>query len=212
MKLAASGSRGVFWRANARGTQERRLGEGRREQGDWWIRWACPHGHLHRAQIGPKALAQRESERRRIERPCPLRQLRPTRFLLADVIRDYLTSVEGRKRSYKDDRRYGHAWSERFAGRTLDEITPAELEKIRTERLKTPPSPTGGKQTPQEGHLTRDCESRVRVPEARPQHRRPRREDGFESCRQAANAPGVQWARALPVRRRGGALDEGAPD
>jgi hypothetical protein len=61
MKLAKSGSRGVFWRANERGTQELRLGKEHREQGDWWIRWACPHGHLHRAQVGPKALAQRES-------------------------------------------------------------------------------------------------------------------------------------------------------
>jgi len=32
MKLAKSGSRGVFWRANERGTQEQRLGKGRRER------------------------------------------------------------------------------------------------------------------------------------------------------------------------------------
>jgi integrase len=136
MKLAKSGSRGVFWRVNERGTQERRLGKGHRERGDWWIRWACPHGHLHRAQVGPKALAQRESERHRIERPCPSRQPKPTHYLLADVIREYLAGIEGRKRSYKDDARYGRAWSERFAGRTLEEVTPSELDKIRTERLK----------------------------------------------------------------------------
>jgi hypothetical protein len=55
------------------------------------------------------------------------------------VIREHLSSVEGQKRSYKDDKRYGDVWSTRFKGRTLDEITPAELEKIRMERLKTPP-------------------------------------------------------------------------
>src|SRR5262245_41144863 len=34
MKLARSGSRGVFWRPNARGTQELRGAAGRRERGD----------------------------------------------------------------------------------------------------------------------------------------------------------------------------------
>src|SRR5262245_20160624 len=148
MKLAKSGSRGVFWRANERGTQEQRLGKGRRERGDWWIRWACPQGHLHRVQVGPKALAQRKSERHRIERPCPLRQQRPTRVLLSDVICDYLSSVEGRKRSFKDDKRYGEIWSKRFAGHTLDEVTPAELDKIRTDRLAASPAPASDKERP----------------------------------------------------------------
>jgi hypothetical protein len=53
MKLAQSGSRGVFRRANGRGSQELR-GAGR-ERGDWWIRWACGHGHVHRSKVGPKA-------------------------------------------------------------------------------------------------------------------------------------------------------------
>ncbi len=26
------------------------------ERGDWWIRWSCPHWHLHRALSGPKSL------------------------------------------------------------------------------------------------------------------------------------------------------------
>jgi integrase len=137
MKLAKSGSRGVFWRSNERGTQERRLGEGRRERGDWWIRWACRHGHLHREQIGPKSLAREQAERRRIERPCPARTPKPASYLLADTIREYLADTAGRKRSHKDDARYGQAWSERFAGRTLEEVTAGELDKIRTERLKT---------------------------------------------------------------------------
>jgi integrase len=74
--------------------------------------------------------------------------VRPTRYLLADVIRDYLASVEGRKRSYKDDKRYGDAWSKRFTGRTLDEVTPAELEKFRTDRLAASPPPTNEKERP----------------------------------------------------------------
>lgn len=80
--------------------------------------------------IGPKSLAREESERHRIERPCPLRKPRPVSYLLADVIREYLDEAK----SYK---RYGDIWSARFAGRTLDEITPAEVEKIKAERLAT---------------------------------------------------------------------------
>jgi integrase len=72
--------------------------------------------------------------------PAP-RRIKPATYLLSDVIADYLASVQGQKRSYKDDKRYGDAWSARFKGRTLDEITPSELEKIRVERLKTPPPP-----------------------------------------------------------------------
>src|SRR5262245_8901612 len=136
MKLAGSGVRGVFWRANPRGTQELRTGHGR-QRGDWWIRWACPHGHLHREQIGPKSVAREESERRRLERPCPQRTPKPATWVVVDVIYDYLKGTKSRKRSWKDDERHGKRWKERFAGRTLDEITTAELERIRTERLET---------------------------------------------------------------------------
>ncbi len=135
MKVAGSGSRGVYWRPNKRGTQERRLGEGRRERGDWWIRWACPHGHLHREQTGPKSLAQREAERRRLERPCPARTQKPASYLLVDVIREHIEATKSTKRSWRNDKRYGDAWTARFAGRTIEEVTPAELEKIRAERL-----------------------------------------------------------------------------
>ncbi|MBI2218947.1 MAG: hypothetical protein HYU51_16805 [Candidatus Rokubacteria bacterium] len=137
MKLAKSGSRGVFWRASERGTQDLRRPGGVRERGDWWIRWSCPYGHLHRAQVGAKSVARTEAERHRLERPCPERQPKATAHLLADVIRDYLTDAKAHKRSYRDDARFGKVWSERFAGRTLDEITPGDVEKIRTARLET---------------------------------------------------------------------------
>ncbi len=135
MKLATSGSRGVIWRASPRGTQELRRPDGRRERGDWWIRWACLHDHLHRAQVGPKSLATQEVQRKRLERPCPRHQRRPVRYLLADVIREYLVAAKVGKRSFRDDERYGKAWTERLGGRSLEEVTPADLEKIRAERL-----------------------------------------------------------------------------
>lgn len=58
MKLAASGKRGVYWRANPRGSQELRQPEGGRVRGDWWICWFCTLGHKHRELAGPKNVAQ----------------------------------------------------------------------------------------------------------------------------------------------------------
>src|SRR5438093_2749330 len=103
MKLAQSGSRGVFWRVHARGTQQRKRPGKPTERGDWWIRWACPHGHLHRARVGPKSLAHKSAEQHRLERPCPARKPKPTAHLLADLIREYLAATKNAKRSAKDD-------------------------------------------------------------------------------------------------------------
>jgi hypothetical protein len=60
MKHAASGVRGVFWRENPRGTQERRVTGGGRARGDWWIRWACPFGHLHASRSAPRVSPARK--------------------------------------------------------------------------------------------------------------------------------------------------------
>ena len=115
---STSGSRGVIWRPNPRGTQKLLLKDGRRERGDWWIRWACPHGHLHRALAGPKSVATEEVQRKRVERPCPRHQVRKVNHLLADVIREYLAAAEMAKRSFRNDKRYGESWTERLGNRT----------------------------------------------------------------------------------------------
>ena len=73
---------------------------------------------------------QLEEENRRL----PI--VRPVHYLLTDVIEEYLTATKALKRSWKDDVRHGKAWTARFLGRTLDEITPGELARIRTERLR----------------------------------------------------------------------------
>jgi integrase len=135
MKRANSGKQGVYWRRNPRGTQELR-DNGSRERGDWWIRWCCSHGHLHRARVGPKGVANTKAEGKRQERPCPRRIAKPAHYLVADVITEYLGATKALKGSWKDDARHGKVWTARFSGRTLDEITPGELERIRTERLR----------------------------------------------------------------------------
>ena len=137
MRLARSGSRGVFWRASLRGSQEVRRAEGTKERGDWWVRWACTHGHVHRALVGAKGRAQQEAERCRVERSCPKHRPKPASYLLTDVITEYLEAARGHKRSWRDDARYGKVWAARFPGRTLEDITPLELERVRTERLQT---------------------------------------------------------------------------
>jgi len=135
MKLSNSGSRGVYWRATARGSQVLHSPSRQRVRGEWWIRWMCSYGHLHREQVGPKSLAQRESEKRRSEKFCPRVQVRLHRPLLADVIKGHLTRRHGQKKSYRDDIRFGRNWTERFGKLALQDITAAMLEHVRVERL-----------------------------------------------------------------------------
>jgi hypothetical protein len=65
MKLAASGKRGVFWRANSRGSQELRQPGGGRARGDWWIQWYYALGHKHRESVGAKSVAEHAVTKRR---------------------------------------------------------------------------------------------------------------------------------------------------
>jgi site-specific recombinase XerD len=84
--------------------------------------------------VGAKSAAQRDAERHRLQRDCPERDARPNRFLLRDVVGQYLQKSRVTKRSYKDDARYGAMWIERFGGCELDEITAERLEKVQAER------------------------------------------------------------------------------
>src|SRR6266540_3517391 len=93
------------------------------------------HGHLHRERVGPKSLANKKAEGKRVNRPSPNRQPKPAAFLLSDVIREYLGAARGYKRSYRDDARYGRMWTERFGPgcskrsrrRTLSASRPSAL-------------------------------------------------------------------------------------
>lgn len=136
MRQAQSGLRGVFWRSHPRGSQETRV-PGGRVRGDWWIRWTCSYGHLHREKIGPKALAEDEYHRRRTqarrEEFCPRVQRGPRPVLFEDAAKEYLEWARTDKRSWMTDQHWLNRLRARFAGKTLDEITPQDVERFKAD-------------------------------------------------------------------------------
>lgn len=131
MKRADSGARGVYWRPTPAGSQSH---PDTGERGHWWILWFCRFGHRHREQIGPRSVAEAKVDNRRVHRSCPAHEARARGVLLADAVRDYLRD-HAHKRSAKDDRRHGAFWVERFGHQALDEVTRADVRKVRTARL-----------------------------------------------------------------------------
>ncbi len=119
-------------------SEEPRSGAGSVATGGYGGRARIPTSPLCTKLIGPKSVAIREAGRYRLEADslCPVRKPKPSSYLLADVIRECLETSRDHKKSHRDDVRYGAMWSERFAGRTLDEITAGDVEKVRAERLK----------------------------------------------------------------------------
>jgi len=142
MKLAASGKRGVFWRANPRGSQ--RIPGG--SHGDWWARWACNCGKLHREKVGSKTHAgevcERNRSRMRLEGWCPTREQNQrvtVKALLALVERDY--RVNG-KRSLRTMLCAQKPVLSHFgAGRVATDITPGDLKAYRDARLESKVQP-----------------------------------------------------------------------
>jgi integrase len=141
MKLAVSGKRGVFWRANPRGTQELRQAGGGRQRGDWWICWYCSLGHKHRELIGPKAVAEQEAERRRTqsrrEAFCPRQQPANRPVLFQDAAKEYLDWSKAHKRSWRTDAHWLDRLRGVFAGKTLDEITPEAIERFKLDLVQS---------------------------------------------------------------------------
>jgi integrase len=140
MKVAASGKRGVFWRNNPRGSQEIRRPGGARVRGDWWIRWFCTLGHKHREKIGPKSVAENECERRRLQARregfCSRLAVQGRPALFEEVAKQYEEWSKANKRSWKRDREYLGVLMRRFAGKTLVEITPQDVETLKAVLVK----------------------------------------------------------------------------
>jgi integrase len=142
MKQARSGHRGVYWRANPRGSQ--RLPGGAR--GDWWARWACGCGKLHREKIGAKALSREESERRRtrarLEGWCPNRE-RARRVTVETLLKFVETDyrVNG-KRSLRTMLCAQKPLLRHFgAGRLATDVGAGDLKAYRDARLEAKVQP-----------------------------------------------------------------------
>lgn len=137
MRRAQSGVRGVFWRAKPNGSQERRVPGGGKERGEWWVRWMCGFGHLHREKIGPKSVAQAECDRRRTQARregfCPRVVAGPRPLLFEDAVAEYLEWAKVNKRSWFTDEHRLRLLKARFAGKTLDEITPQDIDRLKSE-------------------------------------------------------------------------------
>jgi hypothetical protein len=115
--------------AKHRGVFERPRGSG-----NWWVRYADEHGHIHRERAGPKSLAIRLYTRRRAE--VQERRFFPERcrrrdVLLADFIRDYLARVQGTLRSYADLERHGRVWQVALGDRPLRQKVTERLAEYR---------------------------------------------------------------------------------
>src|SRR5262245_56376967 len=121
MKVAASGKRGVFWRANPRGSQEVRHRDGRRVRGAWWIRWYCTLGHKHYELSGPKSIAQKNVESRRTEARtgfCERQQPTSRPMLFQDAAKEYGEWSKAHKRSWRTDQHWLNRLKSVFSGKT----------------------------------------------------------------------------------------------
>ncbi len=133
MGRARTKHRGVLFRPNAKGTTHRNG-----TKGEWWVSYVCSLGHRHREKIGPYDLANRTHSRRREQVRqgyCPriedAAKAKPRLF--EDAAKEYETWSKAHKKSWQTD---GH-WLKRlkrvFAGKTLDEIPPAVVERFKLE-------------------------------------------------------------------------------
>lgn len=127
--------RGIFFRQNPRGSQ---LYQGQR--GDWWIRYVDQYGQLHREKVGPKSLAKEVYRKRKTAiregKFFPDTLSRKREVLFEEAAKDYVAYCQRHKRSW---RRYAHAMTHclaRFTGKTLNHITPKEVEAYRDDRLQ----------------------------------------------------------------------------
>jgi hypothetical protein len=107
--------------------------------GEWWICWACPHGHIHREKIGPKGLALTEYQKRKVAVKtagfCLTQARRETPTLFSVASDRYLAwAAKERPRSVTfRDKALKHL-SGRFGGKTLDAISKADVEAYLTIR------------------------------------------------------------------------------
>ena len=106
-------------------------------------------------------------------------------ILLGTLIQSYLQEAETNHRSFRSDLNHANYWTQIFGDIPIDELTPADLEKWKADRLVA--------------RNPRDCQPRAGLAQASLQRGYPRRESGEE--------PG-QGDQAAPSQQRPGPLSQ----
>lgn len=123
-----------------RATRRRQVIRGVFQRGGvWWIRWACPHGHIHREKIGPKGLAVTEYQKRKVAVKTAglcLQDARRDKPVMFPVARDrYIAwARKERPRSVTFREKALKHLTARFGSKTLGGITRADIESYQTTR------------------------------------------------------------------------------
>jgi len=117
-----------------RGVFERPKGSG-----IWYARYFDEHGRKHREKAGTKSLAIKLYQKRKNE--IQERRFFPERIgrrevSLAEVLKSYLATVQGRLRSYPDYKRYGDYWTKALGTRLVRQIVPSEIERYVARRIQ----------------------------------------------------------------------------
>ena len=119
--------------------QDRGLFERPTGSGIWWIRYFDAQGREHREKIGPKSLARQAYNKRKTQiregQFFPDQLVKRKTILLAEFIKEYLKEAELYHRAFASDKSHAKHFTQAFGNMALDELTTADVEKWKRERL-----------------------------------------------------------------------------
>ncbi len=108
-------------------------------------RYADANGKIHREKVGPKGLARKVYEKRKTEiregRYFPA-QVRRREVPVEEAINYHLEQVKVRARDVVNPVRYARLWIEALNGKTVREVSPADIERYIKRRLGEVAPPT----------------------------------------------------------------------
>ena len=106
--------------------------------GVWYIRYSGPDGKIHKEAVGAKGLAKQVLHKRKTEvREGKFFPKRPRDWKVSELIDDYLQRNQGRLAQFYHHVAHGKTWKDWLDGKTASDVTPADIQRYVTERLKT---------------------------------------------------------------------------
>lgn len=119
--------------------QDRGLFERPTGSGIWWIRYHDAQGREHREKVGPKSLARQAYQKRKTQvregQFFPGDLVKRKSMLIADFIQEYLIEAKLYHRAFHSDLTHARTFTKAFGKLALDELTTADVEKWKRERL-----------------------------------------------------------------------------